>query len=223
MDTTRIIAVRHGETDWNASGRIQGLRDIPLNDKGRWQAQRAAQLLADNNEPIAAIYSSDLARAHQTASSIAQAYGIAVQTDLRLRERSFGSFEGMIFSEIEQAYPADTTRWRARDPAWAAPGGETLVALGERIQAVTEALARLHPGEQIVLVAHGGVLDMMYRFATRQAVDVRRTWELGNASINRLLWTSQGLHLVGWSDTRHLESGWRDESTDLGPALGSVV
>ena len=211
MDTTRIIAVRHGETDWNAGGRIQGLTDIPLNDKGRWQAQRAAQQLADSREPISAIYSSDLARAHETASTIAQAYGIPVQTDTRLRERSFGDFEGSTFTELEQAYPDDIARWRARDPAWAAPGGETLVALGERIQAVTEALARQHPGEQIVLVAHGGVLDMMYRFATRQAVNVQRTWELGNASINRLLWTSEGLHLVGWSDTRHLDAGWRDK------------
>ncbi len=212
MDSTRIIAVRHGETDWNAGGRIQGLSDIPLNDKGRWQAQRAAQLLTDSQESIAAVYSSDLARAHQTASSIAQAYGIPVKTDLRLRERSFGDFEGMTFTELEQAFPADTTRWRARDPHWAPPGGETLLVLGERVLAAIQALARQHVGEQIVLVAHGGVLDMMYRFATRQAVDTQRTWELGNASINRLLWTPEGLSLVGWSDTRHLESGWRDEA-----------
>ena len=213
MDSTRIIAVRHGETDWNAGGRIQGLSDIPLNDKGRWQAERAAQMLADSREPIAAIYSSDLARAHATASSIAHAYGIPVKTDLRLRERSFGDFEGLTFTELEQAFPTDTTRWRARDPQWAPPGGETLVALGERILAATHTLARRHVGEQIVLVAHGGVLDMLYRFATRQSMDARRTWELGNASINRLLWTPEGLHLVGWSDTRHLDAESRDAAT----------
>ena len=84
--------------------------------------------------------------------------------------------------------------------------------LGERVRAVTDALAQRHPGEQIVLVAHGGVLDMMYRIATRQGVDAQRNWALGNASINRLLWTPDGLSLVGWSDTRHLDEDWRDET-----------
>ncbi len=213
MQSTRIIAVRHGETDWNASGHIQGLRDIPLNDKGRWQALRAARLLADEAEPVTAIYSSDLARAHETADSIAQACGIAVTPEPRLRERGFGSFEGKTFAELESAYPADIARWRARDPDWAAPGGESLRTLSERVLAATHALAQRHLGEQIVLVAHGGVLDMLYRFATRQQMDARRTWELGNASINRLLWTAQGLHLVGWSDASHLAPDWRDETT----------
>ena len=78
---------------------------------------------------------------------------------------------------------------------------------------MTDALARRHPGEQIVLVAHGGVLDMLYRFATRQHVDAQRNWALGNASINRLLWTPEGMSVVGWSDTRHLDAqGWRDET-----------
>lgn len=213
MDTTRIIAVRHGETDWNAGGRIQGLHDIPLNDKGQWQADRAARVLAHAGEPVAAIYSSDLLRAYDTARSIGLALGMGVGTDTRLRERSFGDFEGKTFTELEQAFPQDTARWRARDPSWAAPGGETLIALGERVRAATDALARRHLGGQIVLVAHGGVLDMMYRLATRQAVEAPRTWQLGNASLNRLLWTPQGMSLVGWSDTRHLEPGWRDEAT----------
>lgn len=213
MDTTRIIAVRHGETAWNADTRIQGQRDIPLNDKGQWQAQRAAQVLAEADEPLAAIYSSDLARALDTARSIAQIFGLRVDTDPRLRERGFGAFEGKTFVELEQQFPHDTARWRVRDPAWAPPGGETLVRLGERVLAATNELAQRHLGEQIVLVAHGGVLDMMYRIATGQDVAAPRTWELGNASINRLLWSPQGLSLVGWSDTRHLEPGWRDEAT----------
>jgi probable phosphoglycerate mutase len=212
MDTTRIIAVRHGETDWNASTRIQGQRDTALNDKGRWQAQRAAQVLADGGEPVAAIYSSDLARAWDTARSIGQALGRAVTPDRRLRERGFGAFEGHTFVELEQQFPHDAARWRARDPAWAPPGGETLRELGARIQAATDDLAQRHLGELIVLVAHGGVLDMMYRIATGQAVDAPRTWQLGNASINRLLWSPQGLGLVGWSDTRHLDAHWRDET-----------
>ena len=212
MDTTRIIAVRHGETDWNASARIQGHTDIALNDKGRWQAQQAAQsLVAD--EVVTAVYTSDLARAHGTASAIAQAFGLDVISDKRLRERGFGSYEGQTFDDLERQWPAEIARWRARDPSWAPPGGESLVALGERIRNVTDVLAQRHTGEQIVLVAHGGVLDMLYRFATRQDVDTQRSWALGNASINRLLWTPEGMRIVGWSDTRHLEAeGWRDEA-----------
>lgn len=213
METTRIIAVRHGETAWNADTRIQGQRDIPLNDKGQWQAGRAAQVLADADEPLAAIYSSDLTRAFDTARSIALAFGMAVEADPRLRERGFGAFEGKTFVELERQFPHDTARWRVRDPGWAPPGGETLATLGERVLAATNELARRHLGAQIVLVAHGGVLDMMYRHATGQAVDAPRTWQLGNASINRLLWSPHGLSLVGWSDTRHLEPGWRDEAT----------
>jgi 2,3-bisphosphoglycerate-dependent phosphoglycerate mutase len=212
MLTTRIVAVRHGETDWNASARIQGQRDIPLNDKGRWQAERAAQSLRSAGEPLAAIYSSDLARAHATAQAIAAAHGMDVLCDKRLRERGFGEYEGQTFDELERLWPQETARWRARDATWAPPGGETLQALGERVRAVTDALAQRHPGELIVLVAHGGVLDMMYRIATRQGVDAQRNWELGNASINRLLWTPEGLSLVGWSDTRHLDEDWRDET-----------
>ncbi len=212
MDSTRIIAVRHGETDWNASARIQGHMDIPLNDKGRWQAQQAAQsLVAD--EVVTAVYTSDLARAHATASAIAQAFELNVISDTRLRERGFGRYEGQTFEDLERQWPADIARWRARDPSWAPPGGESLLALGTRIREVTDALARRHPGEQIVLVAHGGVLDMLYRFATHQEVNTQRSWALGNASINRLLWTPEGMRIVGWSDTRHLEAeGWRDEA-----------
>ena len=77
----------------------------------------------------------------------------------------------------------------------------------------THALAARHTGEQIVLVAHGGVLDALYRAATGLSIDAPRTWTLGNASINRLLWTPQGLTLVGWADTAHLDDEWQDEVT----------
>lgn len=212
MDTTRIIAVRHGETDWNASARIQGHTDIALNDKGRWQAQQAARsLVAD--EVVTAVYTSDLVRAHATANAIAQLFDLDVISDTRLRERGFGRYEGQTFDELERQWPTDIARWRARDPSWAPPGGESLHALGARIRDVTDSLARRHAGEQIVLVAHGGVLDMLYRFATRQDLGTQRNWALGNASINRLLWTPEGMGIVGWSDTRHLDADtWRDET-----------
>ena len=95
----------------------------------------------------------------------------------------------------------------SRDPHWAPPGGESLIRLWERIAHTLAEIAGRHLGEQIVLVAHGGVMDVLYRLATRQDIQAPRTWELGNASINRLLWTPEGLGLVGWADTGHLNTG----------------
>ena len=211
-EPTRIIAIRHGETAWNRDTRIQGQLDIGLNETGRWQAKQVAQALA--GEAIRAIYASDLLRAWDTAISIATLTGLDVRTVEGLRERGFGVFEGKTFHEIETHWPEQAQRWRKRDPEFAPDGGESLTALRERIVQTTHALAARHPGEQIVLVAHGGVMDVLYRAATRQDIQAPRTWDLGNAAINRLLWTPDGLSLVGWADTRHLDAtAGLDEST----------
>ena len=203
MQATRIIAIRHGETAWNVDTRIQGELDIELNATGRWQAQRLAQALID--EPIDAIYSSHLLRAWDTARAIADATGVQAQACSDLRERSFGVFQGKTFSEIEAAWPEQALCWRRREPDWAPEGGESLAQLRQRIVQTACELAQRHAGEQIVLVAHGGVMDMLYRAATGQDLQTARSWNLGNASINRLLWTPQGLTLIGWADTRHLD------------------
>jgi probable phosphoglycerate mutase len=212
MDATRIIAIRHGETAWNVDTRIQGQLDVPLNDTGRWQAQRLARALAAR-EPIDVVYSSDLLRAWETARAVSETTGAPVVTDEGLRERGFGVFQGKTFAEIEASLPEEALRWRKRDPFWAPEGGESLTAMRRRVVETLHTLASRHTGEQIVLVAHGGVLDLLYRAATGQELQAPRTWQLGNTAINRLLWTPAGLSLVGWSDTSHLEDGALDEST----------
>jgi len=212
MDPTRIIAVRHGETSWNADARIQGQLNIGLNETGRWQAQRVGKALAE--EPITAVYSSDLERAQATAQPISEAKGVPVIPHEGLRERSFGMFEGKTFDEIHQTWPEHAQNWRKRIPEWQPPeGGESLIQLRERVTRTLEQLAARHPGEQIVVVAHGGVLDALYRVATGQEVNSPRTWELPNGAINRLLWTPQGFTLVGWSDTQHLDHAPADENS----------
>jgi probable phosphoglycerate mutase len=211
MDATRIIAIRHGETLWNVDTRIQGHRDIPLNDRGRWQAAQVARALA--GEPIAAVYASDLLRAHATGAAIAEAAGAPLHAEPDLRERSFGELEGRTFAEIEAALPEQARRWRQRDPHFAPEGGESLTLLRARIAEVTARLAARHLGEQIVLVAHGGVLDVLYRLATGQELQAPRTWLLANAALNRLLWTPEALTLVGWGDTGHLDGAAREETT----------
>lgn len=214
MEATRIIAVRHGETAWNVDARIQGQLDIGLNDTGRWQARRVGEALAA--EPITAVYSSDLGRAHETAQAVAEFTGIPVVADEGLRERSFGLFEGKTFDEIHENWPDHAHNWRKRIPEWQPPdGGESLLELRERVTRTMQELAARHPGEQIVVVAHGGVLDTLYRVATGQEVNSPRTWELPNGAINRLLWTPEGFTLVGWSDTQHLDHEAADENTSF--------
>ena len=209
MESTRLLLVRHGETAWNADGRLQGHLDIALNDVGRAQARRLAAALADEREPIDIIYTSDLARALQTAQAVADATGAALVDESGLRERAFGSFQGRTFAEIE------AERWRRRDPDWAPPGaGESLLQFKERITHAVCALAAKNIGRHVAMFTHGGVLDVLYRAATRQDIQAPRTWQLGNAAINRLLWThGHGLSLVGWADTQHLEHATRDETT----------
>ncbi|MBG9389644.1 histidine phosphatase family protein [Caenimonas aquaedulcis] len=214
MEATRIIAVRHGETSWNVDSRIQGQTDIGLNDTGRWQARRVGEALA--GEDIKAVYSSDLGRAHETAQEIAGPAGIPVVADEGLRERSFGMFEGKTFTEIHETWPDQAQNWRKRIPDWQPPeGGESLLELRARVTRTMHELAARHPGEQIVVVAHGGVLDTLYRIATGQEVNSPRTWELPNGAINRLLWTPEGFTLVGWSDTQHLDDEAADENTSF--------
>jgi probable phosphoglycerate mutase len=202
QEATRLIAVRHGETAWNVDTRIQGQIDIGLNATGLWQAERAGQALAD--EDIGVIYASDLARAWQTAEAIARPHGLAVQPEPRLRERAFGHLEGMSFAEIESMLPEDAKRWRERDPEFEPVGGESLLTFRDRVTRVAAELAARHPGQLVTLVAHGGVMDVLYRAATRQELQAPRTWQLGNAAINRMLWTPEGFSLVGWSDIAHL-------------------
>lgn len=210
MQATRIIAIRHGETTWNVDSRIQGHLDIPLNDTGRQQAHRLALALA--GEPITAIYASDLWRAYDTALYVSRAVGVDVTAEEGLRERSFGEFQGKTFAEVEAALPEQAQRWRQRDPSFAPPGGESLLQLRERVVGTAERLAAKHPGELIALVGHGGVMDVLYRAATRLDLQAPRTWELGNAAINRLLWSPEGFTLVGWADTQHLDDDVLDET-----------
>lgn len=201
-EVTRLVLIRHGETAWNRATRIQGHTDIPLSALGLAQAGRLAEALAD--EAFAAIYSSDLSRARQTAEVLAVARDVPIRVDPALRERAFGRFEGLSWQEIEQGYPEDAARWRRRDPDFPVGGGESLNVFSARCLAAASCAAAAHPGQSIALVAHGGVLDCLYRAATRVALDAPRSWQLGNATINRLLATPDGFTLIGWNDGRHL-------------------
>ncbi|WP_088283479.1 histidine phosphatase family protein [Ideonella sp. A 288] len=207
---TRLVAIRHGETAWNAETRLQGHTDIPLNAVGRAQAGRMADALRD--EGLVRVVSSDLARAAETAQVLATRLGLPLTTDTGLRERCYGRMEGLTYREIDDQQPEWAARWRQRDPDFAPPGGESLRTFQARCVGAADRLARDHAGAAIALVTHGGVLDLLYRAATGIDLQAPRTWRLGNAVVNRLLHNGEGFVLVGWNDDRHLGATELDDT-----------
>jgi 2,3-bisphosphoglycerate-dependent phosphoglycerate mutase len=203
MDSTRIILVRHGETDWNAMGRIQGQTDMPLNAAGREQARRAAQRLA--SEPVHGLYSSDLARASETATIIGQTLGLTVVATPQLRERCYGAWEGLTSPEIQVRYPELFAQWRARAPDFAPPQGETRSQLLARALTELQSLARRHVGEVVVVVTHGGLCYVLINHILGSVDGDRREFTFGNASIHTLEATGDRWTVIAMNETAHLD------------------
>lgn len=199
---TEIVLIRHGQTLWNQQGRMQGQHDSPLTELGLRQARQLAHRLKVLS--FAALYSSDLGRAHQTARYVADETGHEIVADARLRERHFGVFEGLTRSEIETLHPQDYAHFASRDPAFVVPRGESALAFRERIMACFSDIAARHAGGTVVVVSHGLVLDMLYRQATGMALDTPRGFELLNCSVNRFLCTPQGWQALAVCDIDHL-------------------
>ena len=200
---TRLCIVRHGETDWNAERRIQGHIDIELNANGRSQAEAAARGLVDHS--FTAIYSSDLRRTLQTAATLARVAGIEVSAEAGLRERHYGRMQGKTYEEIlaEDAIEAERFRQRVLDHDFG--GGETLPVFANRIQETVGRLAAAHPGQALLLVTHGGVLDVIYRRAVGRDLGSPRDFAVPNAALNWVEVNPEGWRLLAWADRRHLE------------------
>ncbi|HZP92183.1 MAG TPA: histidine phosphatase family protein [Burkholderiales bacterium] len=204
-----LILVRHGETAWNAEGRIQGHLDSPLNDEGLAQALLLGERLGQ--EHFDHFYSSDLGRALQTAQPIADRSGKRPTTDSRLRERNLGAFQGLTGPECEERFPEDYARFHRRDPDHVVPGGESIRQVYARISAWLEELPRRHAGGRILAVTHGGVLDAAYRIVHRLPLDRPRDFPIYNASLNRLEHDGASWRVTSWGDISHLT---RDAALD---------
>ncbi|MDP1957298.1 MAG: histidine phosphatase family protein [Rhodocyclaceae bacterium] len=200
--------MRHGETDWNAGKRIQGHIDVPLSAVGHAQARAVGNALA--NEGFAAIYSSDLTRARQTAEATAQLANIPLQVLPGLRERHYGSFEGLTYTEIVARYPEDYGRHKAREPRFAPPGGESLAALAARLGLTFDTIAHRHAGEAVAIFTHGGVLDILYRRATGQPLHTPRDFTIPNTGINWIEVVDGAWTVLSWAERDHL-TGVLDE------------
>lgn len=215
--STEFLIVRHGETTWNVERRIQGWRDISLNNNGRAQALQLADRLSDpDNElsPLHAIYSSDLARARETAQAVAERLGLPVSLIEGVRERNYGVLEGVQFDRMQEHYPEVARVWQSRDPDGVIPMGETLRQFHARVTQALESLSVRHAGQRILVVTHGGAMDIIWRAATGHAIEAARKAVLLNASINRIKIepAEKGFQwsLVDWGDVRHLNDSGDD-------------
>jgi probable phosphoglycerate mutase len=209
---TRLCFVRHGETDWNAGKRIQGQIDVPLSAVGHAQARATGNALRD--EGFAAIYTSDLARARQTAEALAHLAPhsalVPLQFEPGLRERHYGVFQGLTYAEAEARYPDDYVHHKARDPRFAPAGGESLIDLTARLAQTFDAIVRRHAGEAAAIFTHGGVLDIVHRQATGQPLHTPRGFTIPNCGINWIEVVDGCWTLLSWAERDHLDAA-RDE------------
>jgi probable phosphoglycerate mutase len=198
---SRLIVWRHGNTDWNATHRVQGQTDVPLNALGRQQAVDAAELLVKMRPDV--IVASDLHRAADTAAALAALTGLSISYDKRLRERFFGNWQGLTMAEVAELYPEQYERWTAGRVV----GGEVeaLADLGLRVSEALQAAAALAPpGGTVVVATHGA--------AARQGIGYLLGWPLEQLRTLRAL---QNCHWVELTHDR--ERGWQVAAYNVGP------
>lgn len=213
MTTTTIVLIRHGQTDWNLSGRWQGHTDIALNDTGRSQASALARRLA--SWPIAAIYSSDLRRAHQTASVLAHELGLSLELDAAWRERYGGDFQGMTFEELDRRHPEALHAMRQRGEA--PPGGESNLDVARRVVEAFDEVVERHPGQMVAVVTHGGAMRALIGYVVGLPLGQSpRVSVSGNTGISLIEVNQWGPRLTLLNDTAHLHP----DGDRLSPNLG---
>ena len=197
-----LTIVRHGETDLNRVGGFQGQIDVPLNGNGLAQAQRLDNRLA--HETFDALHCSDLQRAVQTAEPIARRSGLPVQYHRGLREQSFGVLDGSTLSEVQHDQTALWHAWLKHDADFILPGGESVRQFSARVIDTVMTLAQIAEGTRLLVICHGGVLDMLYRYANRVSLHGPRVCAIPNTGINRLTLDAGQLRIDAWADDAHL-------------------
>jgi len=202
---TRLFLVRHGQSEWNAAGRIQGQIDIQLDETGCRQAELIADRLAA--EPVAAVYSSPLLRAKSTAEAIADRFHLPVQLDLRLMEYDFGVISGSTWHEVVENHPEFASRW-LEDP-WAVPvaDSEGRVNFAARVMSAMQDILAQHPAEQVVVVAHGGTFGVYLTAMLGMDLNRRHPFHFGNTSLSLVEVRDDAFHIHYLNNTCHLLTG----------------
>ena len=202
-ESTKVILIRHGETEWNLSGRWQGHADSPLSPRGVSQAVALGERMSTDS--LDHFYTSDLERAQHTSRLVGEPSGWVAKPMESLRERDLGVLEGLTTDEMLQKHPSEYQSFRNDGPDYQVPGGESFRQFCDRCSHALEEVAARHPGERIGLVTHGGFLGALFRYVLKIPLDAERNYVLLNCSINRLEKTDKGWNLVSWGDIAHLD------------------
>jgi probable phosphoglycerate mutase len=202
MQTTRLIIIRYGETEWNLEGRIQGHLDSPLTETGRAQAGAIAGRLCEVD--VNALYSSDLGRAYATAQIVSDKTGLETITDIRLRELNLGKFEGLTEEEVRKRFPEEYRYLKDSDPDYIYPDGESKSQFSLRVISCLEELMGKHLGDQIVVITHGGALSRLIRYTLGMPVVGSNEYKVCNAALNVFSYQNKRWQLEIWGDISHL-------------------
>ena len=202
MQPTRLIIIRHGETEWNLEGRIQGHLDSPLTESGRAQAEAIAGRLCEVE--VKALYSSDLGRAYATAQIVSDKTGQDIIIDKRLRELNLGKFEGLTEEEVRKRFPEEYRYLKNAAPDYIYPEGESKRQFSLRVISCLEELMGKHLGDQIVVITHGGALSRLIRYTLGMPVVGSNEYKVCNAALNVFSYQNKRWQLEIWGDLSHL-------------------
>ena len=205
MTITRFCLIRHGETDWNAARRLQGHTDINLNARGLAQAAQMARALKKIDLQFDVLYTSDLQRAAKTAQAIEVLFNSCAIRNDALRERHLGALQGLTTDEAPLREPELWQSHLSRNIEECLRNGESIQQFADRIKTALEQIRLQHLGKTILLVSHGGALDMMYRIASNQPLDAEKAVAVPNASLNWISHDGVSWKVDSWADTSHLK------------------
>ncbi len=203
MTTTRIILIRHGETLWNKERREMGQLDSPLSEMGHKQAAAIAHRLMQNR--FSALYSSDLGRAMQTATYIAQICQKEIIAETDLRERNMGIFQGYTRQEMQEKFPKEWQAYQSENKFdYVIPQGESQRQRLNRSIRIMNTLAERHPAETIVAISHGGILRGFFEYVLGLPPGNERRFRRNNCTYNSFIKTQNAWQLETWGDHSHL-------------------
>ena len=203
MPSTEIILIRHGETEWNLTGRWQGHADSALSVRGIAQAQALGERM--KGEGVDVVYASDLERALHTSRLVGGPSGWQARSMPALRERDLGVLEGLTTDEMKEIQPDVYQSFMDGGPDYQPPGGESFRQFFDRCSLAIDTLANEHSGQKVVAVTHGGVLGAVFRKVLKISLEAERNFLLLNCSINRIQKSQTNWNLVSWGDIAHLQ------------------
>jgi broad specificity phosphatase PhoE len=210
---TRILVIRHGETQWNIEKVFRGRADVPLSDRGREQARLTGQALASAR--LAAVYSSPLTRARDTAEAVAASQGLAVSVDQRLVDMSFGEWEGKPLPQVESAWPDLYRAWLTSPALFRAPGGESLPQVRARAWSLVEEVAHRHARGGVALVSHRVPCKLIMCCALGAGEAQFWRLRLDTASVSVIERSGEQWVVTRLNDTHHLRTIGEEEGADF--------